>query len=315
MAFARPELAALLLLAAPALAKPALPPLAALELPMAAPVVEAELLGQRLRLRVDPGSDPFVILAPAAAARLRITGDDRPDGEVASRGTLVVAVGQVRVKLPFTRELLLIGGRPVPARVLLPEVAPAGMGDADGVIGLPLLPHPRVVLRARPARPTDQAVAIDGLFRTSSGALGFRWPVGPGERLEVELHPDRPVSVASVAAASLIARAEGGHIDGPVRRVVISHGITRPVRALQLERPLRIAGTQLLALDVRLFDWAGRSELPPDTDEEQTLTVTGSRGRQRGWPILKLGADALGACASLAWDQPLARFTLQCPAG
>jgi hypothetical protein len=68
-------------------------------------------------------------------------------------------------------------------------------------------------------------------------------------------------------------------------------------------------------MDVRLFDWAGRSELPPDTDAEQTLTVTGSRGRQRGWPILKLGADALGGCASLAWDQPMARLTLLCPAG
>ena len=312
MAFARPDLAALLLLAAPALAKPA--PLPTLELPAAAPLVEAELLGQRLKLRVDPGSDPFVILAPAAARRLAITAEDRPDGELASRGTLVVAVGQARVRIPFTRELLMIEGRPVRARVLLPESAPEGIGAADGVIGLPLLPHPRIVLRLRTPRADDKPVAIDGLFTTSSGALGFHWPAANG-RLDVELHPDRPVSVASVAAASLIAAARGGHVEGPVRRVVISHGITRPVRTLQLDAPLRIGGAELQAMDVRLFDWAGRSELPPDTDAEQTLTVTGSRGRQRGWPILKLGADALGSCASLAWDQPLARVTLLCPAG
>jgi hypothetical protein len=306
----------LMLAAAPAAAArraPPPPPLPPLELPMAAPIVEVDVLGQRLRLLVRMGEFGRIIVSPAAAARVDAARAAQPDPDVPQRGMIQAAVGQVRVKIPFTRETAVIAGRTRAVMMLRPAVAPTGIGNADGEIGLPLLPHPRVILRARPALATDRTSEIDGLFTTRSGAVGFYWPAIGRERLEVELHPDRAVSIASVAAASSLAQRLGGKLTGDVRRVEINHGVTRPVRSLQLAGPLRIAGTQLTALDVRLFDWAGRSELPPDSDEEQTLTVTGSRGRQRGWPILKLGADALGACASLAWDQPLARFTLVCP--
>jgi hypothetical protein len=41
--------------------------------------------------------------------------------------------------------------------------------------------------------------------------------------------------------------------------------------------------------------------------------VTGKRGRQRGWPSLKLGRDALGSCASISWQRAPATFWLVCP--
>jgi hypothetical protein len=42
-----------------------------------------------------------------------------------------------------------------------------------------------------------------------------------------------------------------------VRRVEIDFGAARPVRILNLARPLAIAGITLARVDVRLFDWAG----------------------------------------------------------
>jgi hypothetical protein len=66
-------------------------------------------------------------------------------------------------------------------------------------------------------------------------------------------------------------------------------------------------------VDVRLFDWAGKAELPPDAEGDEAALVTGKRGRQRGWPILKLGRDALGSCASISWQRAPATFWLVCP--
>jgi hypothetical protein len=85
------------------------------------------------------------------------------------------------------------------------------------------------------------------------------------------------------------------------------------VRSLVLDRPLAIAGVTVTTVDVRLFDWAGKAELPPDAEGDEAALVTGKRGRQRGWPILKLGRDALGSCASISWQRAPATFWLVCP--
>lgn len=201
------------------------------------------------------------------------------------------------------------------ARVLAPDTAPDGMvAGSDGLIGLPLLPFAEVKLSYRAATAGDRLLLVPARPGASSGAIGMDWPLAGAGRIEVELHPLRDGSVASVAAASLLARAGGGALHGPVHRVPIGFGVSRPVRSLVLDRPLAIAGRPLAQVDVRLFDWAGRSELPPDADAGEDLTVTGRRGRQRGWPILKLGRDVLGACASIAWQPQPGQFSLVCPA-
>ena len=91
MRFAR--LSLLLALAAPALAarKPVPPPLPPLVLPGAAPVIEAQIDGQPVRLTVDFGSDPLIMLGPAAVARLNLAADTRADGNTVDRGRFRVA--------------------------------------------------------------------------------------------------------------------------------------------------------------------------------------------------------------------------------
>jgi hypothetical protein len=308
MHFARPELlAALLLAAAPSLAarKPRLPPpppLPPLVLPATAPVIEAQIAGQDVRLTLDLGGDPMVLVSPEAALRLQLASNSRADGQEVSRGRYRVSVGQTRAAVPFSRELLAIAGRSLTVRVLTPAAAPAGqITGSDGVIGLPLLPHDEVRLIYRAATARDQLTGVNAGISDRSNSLTFEWPV-PGQLpIEVELHQLRPASVASVSAASRLAAAGNGKLSGPVRRVVIGFGVARPVRTLVLARPVPVAGTMLAKVDVRLFDWAGRADLPPDTDVSEGAMVTGSRGRQSGWPILKLGRDVLDGCASITW--------------
>ncbi|MFZ4381181.1 MAG: hypothetical protein ACOYO0_04350, partial [Sandarakinorhabdus sp.] len=281
MRFAR--LSAFILLAAPALAATEPPPLPALDLPAERPVIAAQIAGQDVLLTVDFGADPVVLIGPEAHRRLGLGSEARADGKLVRRGLFQVSVGQVPLAVPFSRETLVIAGRQVTARVLAVAAVPDGQAPgSDGVIGLPLLPHGDVQISRRTAGPPDAGmlapVVVQARISGNSGALGFDWPLPDGAgRIEVELHNLRAAgmaSVASVAGASRLAQAGGGHLDGPVRRVVIGFGVARPVRRLLLDRPVMIAGLAVTSVDVRLFDWAGAADLPPDAGSDRTaLTV------------------------------------------
>ena len=314
-------LSLLLALAVPALAarKPAPPPpLPPLVLSGAAPVIEAQIAGQSVRLTVDFGGDPFIMLGPAAVARLGLAADTRTDGKTVDRGRFRVAVGQVSVAVPFSEEQVSIAGRSATVRVLAPAAAPAeAVAGSDGVIGLALLPHDGVRLVFRQRQPSDRVVTVAAEPGSRSSSTKFDWPLPKGPPIEVELHHLRPVSVASVAAASRLAEAGDGKLNGPPRRVLIGFGVARPVRSLVLARPLAIVAVTVSTVDVRLFDWAGKAELPPAAESDGAALVTGKRGRQRGWPILKLGRDVLGRCASINWQRDATepesgRFELTC---
>lgn len=305
--------------ASPAAARPALlPPLV---LPMAAPLIRAEIAGQPVTLRVDPGVDTaMVILGPAAAQRLGLASDTRADGHVPERGLRRVQIGQTPASVPWSREQVQYQGIARSVRIMQPASGDHGGGDfggADGAVSPALLPHTAVQLELRAPTTADRTVTLPASTRglLFADTIQADWPL-PGGRLEIEFHPHRPISVASVAAAALLAQAGGGRISGPVHRTPIAYGVARPVRTLVLDRPVMIAGAPLASLDVRVFDWTGTAQLPPDADAsaDTGAVVTGSRGRQRGWPILKLGRDALAGCASISWQPQGKLISLTCPA-
>ena len=323
MISARPDLLlALLLAATPAQAAkrakvPPLPPLPPLELPATAPLIDADIAGQRVRLTVDLGGDDIVQINPDSPLRAALAAATRPDGQPVDHGRYRVAVGQTTKAIPFTREAMMIAGRPLRARVLQPAASPPGQSaGSDGVIGLPLLPHDRVMLRLRPATGNDRSQTVPARIGRSD-AWGFDWELGKGGELDVEIHPLRATSVISAAAASALAEAGDGRLMGPVQRVVISFGAVRPVRRLDLARPVAIANLAIRGGVVRLYDWAGRTALPADAQAETELAVVGKRGRQGAWRNIKLGRDVLAACASIGWRREAKRpeqgsFTLLC---
>ena len=287
---------------------------ALLALDAAAPLIEAEIAGHTVQLAVDFGGEPLVVLPPATASRLGLDRETRPDGRPVERGQFRVAVGQVTQVLPESRETLTIAGQAISARVV---TAPAPtVAGSDGRIGLPLLPQTVVRLRWRDAQAGDITSQLPVTAGRNSSAIGseVRLP-GRAGRIEVEFHPLRADSIATVSAASRLAQAGDGQLSGPARRIEIGFGVARPVRRMVLAQPPVIAGLRLPEALVRLYDWAGRSALPPDADDDGTATITGRRGRQRGWPVLKIGQDRLAGCASLEYQAgPPARLLLVCPA-
>lgn len=125
----------------------------------------------------------------------------RSDGQAADRGQYRVAVGQTSLAVPFTRESMLIAGRPVRARMLQPAAAPPGQSaGSDEAIGLPLLPHDRVSLVRRAAAASDRSISLPARIGHSD-AWGFDWRLDRAGVLDVELHPLRTTSVISAAAA------------------------------------------------------------------------------------------------------------------
>lgn len=302
-----------LLMTAPAVAAPSLPVLPPLALPFDRPFVTATIAGQPVTLRVDPGADPYIVLTPAAARRLALAADARPDGKPPSRGELQVQVGQTQIGVPYSQEAVGYAGFSVRLRVVTP--GSGDFGGADGVVSPTLLPHSEVRLVRRPATAGDRTTVLKaetrGLFFADTIQADWKVPAG---KLELEFHPFRATTIASVAAASRLADSFGGQLQGAVHPVEIAYGVARPVRTMALARPAAIAGIMLSRFDVRLFDWSGSAELPPDADPDAPLTVTASRGRQRGWPILKLGADVLADCAEITWRRTGSEMALTCPA-
>lgn len=307
--------ALLALTATAAAAAPRLPVLPPLVLPIDAPFITATIAGQPVTLRVDPAVDSDgVLISPAAAQRLGLAGDARPDGRPPKRGARTVMVGQSETAVPWSREAVGYAGIGVALRVL---VAPGeASAVADGAVSPALLPHGEVRLVRRAATPADAVTVLKaetrGLLRADT--IQADWPTAAG-RLEVEFHPFRPRTIASVAAAARLRDGHGGQWHGDIQRVEVAFGVKRPVRQMQLARPAPVAGVMVRQFDVRLFDWAGTAELPPDAGEDAMATVVGRRGRQRGWPIIKLGHDALGACAEIIWQRQPAQMRLVCPAG
>jgi hypothetical protein len=321
MRFARPELlAALLLCGALAMAarKPKaapLPPLPPLVLPAAAPVIDVIIAGQPARLTVDIGGDDIVQINPASPLRAVLASEARADGTTAERGRYRVAVGQTTMAVPYSREQMLVAGRPLKARVLTPAT-PIPNVDSDGTIGLPLLPHDVVQVQLRAATATDRSAVLPARIGRSD-AWGFAWTLRNGAVLDVELHLLRPTSVIAAAAAAELAAVGNGKLVGPVQRVPISFGAIRPVRILELAPPVAIANLSISRAAVRLFDWAGKAELPPDAEADDAALVVGKRGRQGAWRNLKLGRDVLGGCASISWqrdpaDPDQGQITLLC---
>lgn len=297
-----------------AMARPAPASLPPLVLPLAAPIITATLAGKPVRLRVDPGGEDYVALTPEALRRLDLAADwPRPDGKPPRRGTINLAIGQLRTHIAYSVETLVIAGRARALRVVDRREAVAGDQDIDGEIGVPALPHDDVVLQDAPVAAGDwQSFPAHWGNGQGSDTAYFEWPLGDSH-LDIELHPHRQTSIASVAAASRLVAVAGGKLTGPQRQAMVTLGYTRPVRTLQLARPLAIAGRPLASLDVRLFDWSGKADLPPDGDEAAVLTVTARNSRQRGWPLLRLGQDVLAGCHGLAFHRQQQTIALACP--
>lgn len=299
-------IAALLVAAGPV----PLPPLPPLVLDATAPFVTVIVNGSALRLRVDPGTTDTVEINASAADRARLTDPQRRvDGEPVTTGRSVTQVGKVTVRETTSDETGDYAGRALPLTLAWPQGDP--VTGADGLINPRLLPHDEIRLVRRAPQPTDRVTTLAMRWDNGRGMLS---PVVQGRgRIDVVIAPAAAETLATAAAASLLAAGHGGRLSGPARDVAVSHGVRRPVRDVVFATPVDIAGIRLARVAARVFDWSGKTDIP-DADLATGEAVVGGRaGAQRHWAKLAIGADHLSACAEIVWRRLPETIALVCP--
>lgn len=304
---------ALLLIATPALAakKPPPPPLPPLVLDAAAPIVTVLIDGQPLRLRVDPGTSRHVEINFSAAKRLDLANPARlVGGKPVDLGRTATSVGKVTVRASTSDELVGYEGRVVPLALAWSDRDP--VAGADGQIGPWLLPHDSIRIVRRAATTADRTTRLPMQLSSGRGLLS-ETPIGR-ESIDIVVNLGAAETLATAAAASVLAIAYGGQLQGKPRDAVIAQGVVRPVRDVVFATPVTIAGQRFTRVAARVFDWSGKTSIPDADIGPDEAVVAGRAGAQREWPKLAIGNDHLAACAEIVWTKVPPTIDLVCPA-
>ncbi|SFR83103.1 hypothetical protein SAMN05192580_0964 [Sphingomonas jatrophae] len=278
------------------------PPPVPLTLDLADPVVEAEIAGVPLRLRVDFQQKDVIELNPAAAARLAVKWEDGFD----------VAVGRVVLQGRQARAPVLIGG--VAIESVVAEHGRDCCAGVDGAISPASLPYDPVRL-VRQSEPEGRSASYPATISAETG-LTLAQPLGR-ETLRVRLALDGETPIATASAGAVLAKAQGGRFVGPVFRVTPAFGVSRQARTMVFARPPLVAGFPLERVAVRFADFSGGRTLPlPGEGDGEGIEV---RGRapppQRDWPSVSLGRQQLDRCREIAFHRAQSVITLDCRFG
>jgi hypothetical protein len=267
-------------------------------------LIDAQVNGRPVRLRVDTAAAGYIILNPAAAQRV---------GLRRSMTAAQTFVGPVRLRGSTKAADVTIAGTRSERRLLWWDRNV--VEGADGVVSAADLPYDRVTFRFGPAQAGEQSLHLPMDYDRGSG-LSHRLALG-GQQVVLQVTVNRPESIATAAAGALLAQLHGGAWAGEMRVEPLSFGVLRPVRPLALGRALPIAGRDLSRLLVRTQDHRGNAQLPAEVGADpDEIVVTANSGRQRPRYSLGLARDWLAPCSSLTWDNRTRLLALNCrPAG
>lgn len=268
-------------------------------------IVQAEARGRPLKLRVDPGAPYFVLLNDKVARELKLVGTK----------AATLAVGPMRLKGSTRSEKLTIGG--VTASKPMMWVKGQAVGDADGIINPANLPGDRVTLRLQAPQPGEQLIELPMRFDRQRG-LYYEFDFG-AQLILTRFTLEDPLTTATGAAASVIAKRRSGLWDGGPFVHQVRFGVPRPVRRMVLGQPLSVKGFPLSEFAVRIMDDRGSfllpdKELPTAVEDEDGVIVTGKNKRSYGaahfW--LMIGSKDLSRCSSISYDSRAKRMILSC---
>jgi hypothetical protein len=265
-------------------------------------IIDAQINGHPVRLKVDFDAYAWVMINPAVAARVGLDGS-------MIKFNFKIGTDKIHVDSSLTR--LDVPGRSKARRIFWFDRDVAD--DADGIISPVTLADDIVTLQFRPTAPAERTIEFpvtEDVFR----GLFHPMPIGKRE-LSVKFAPFSPRNIATAAAGAQIAELFDGHWAGVPEPVLIRLGIKRPGRPMALRRPLPIADLSIKDFLVRTADYRGNFQLPPDEQkeaDEDEIVVTGktSKGHARLW--LTLGQETLGRCSSLSHDKIRKLIVLHC---
>lgn len=189
------------------------------------------------------------------------------------------------------------------------------VNGADGVAGPATFPFRRTVFVLRPPQAGDRAITFRLDKDMGLSQTGMKIDVG-GRPIYVAFSLDRAESVVTATGGQWIADANGGRFNGEAREAPILYEISRPIRRLDLDRPLMLGELQIRNLAVRVSDMGNSEGIPDGTSPDQDLdeiVVKGDSKRKIPHQRLYIGMDTIGHCASLTYDFKAGTVTLMCP--
>jgi hypothetical protein len=288
-----------LLAVVPAWGRPAAPA-GQLVVPAAHPFVLIAVNGEQLRLKVDLGASSGVILNPEAATRARL----------AEEGSTVMRIGPVKLRGSWASPGLELGGARWKTR--LRWFDRSFVGDADGVVGPHDLPFADVVFEG-PGKSAREPFALRTRYTEDRGIFV---PVKvAGKKVAVRFSLLREQSFATGAAGALLARQNGGALEGSAIQQHIGWDVSRPTRRLMLARPWTVGGFHFRSVLVRLRDYRGKSVLPTaDAEAGPTdILVTGRVGARQGAEhFMTVGLDQLQTCETVAYSRVTDQLSFRC---
>jgi hypothetical protein len=195
-------------------------------------VVDASVNGVPGRIRIDPSVPALPLITSAWAERAQLRPGPFAFG-------YMVGPEQVNGRSAVTQ--IAAGAEPRRRRVGWTERRFAAA--ADGVVGPGGLAQDVVRFVLGPSRPGERTVALPmadegGLF----GGWGHSYAVIDlgGAPLRIRFDPHHPRTLATAGAGVRLAAANDARIGGETEALEIAFGIERPVRTLQLGRPLQV---------------------------------------------------------------------------
>ena len=267
-------------------------------------IVDAQVRGRPLRLKVDPGAPFFVLLNDKVAKELRLVGTK----------AATLAVGPLRLKGSTRSEKFTIGGVTTSRPVMW--VKGQSVGNADGIINPANLPGDRITLSLRAPGPGEQQIRLPMRFDRQRG-LYHEFNYG-GQLILTRFTLADELTTATGAAASVIAKRKNGLWDGGPFVHPVRFGVSRPVRRMVLGQALSVNGFPVRDFAVRIQDDRGQYQLPekalPTVDDEDGIIVTRKNKRSYGAPHfwLMIGRRALSNCSSISYDNSARQMLLSC---
>ncbi len=255
----------------------------------------------KLKFKVDPAAAGLVMVNAADARRASLKGSRQ-------RGWRV-SIGPVRLTGAGQDVDAVVAGRRQRLQMLWFDRDVAS--DADGVIGIAELPYDRVVMKLAPPRQGEVQLVFPVTYKREIG-LYFPYPV-LGKPIPVQFSTRLNKSVATAAAGAQIADRFSGAWAGEPEKTPIMFSVDRPVRPLNLAKPMVLHSLPVDRLFVRIADDRGRFHLPSEVSEDpDEIIVVGTIARQRPRTNVTFGRDFLSACSSLAFDRQQRTLALSC---
>jgi len=261
------------------------------------PVVDVEIAGVKLRLRVDLDGQDSIELNPAAAASLPVPWEPG----------YPMDVGRVRLESRLAPVILKIYGRTRPNQVT--EHGRDCCIGVDGAIGPDLLPYASVRWRRTDA---PAATGTLSLPVSVSPMTGLSAPAAEIPEMSLRFALGQAETVGTAAAGAVLSRLWGGRWNDAPHRVTLAFGVSRPARTIGFTRPGLLAGFRFDTLLVRISDFAGDETLPADPVHPDEVVVTQHLQRQHAWTAVIIGADRLSRCADISFDAVARTLTLRC---